>query len=164
MTKTNPNSSGRLRSSVLLIVALGLALLSAACTSSEESTTIVPLTNDFATELGEAADALPLGESMALNEMTEFDWDKVHIFAAGTKRSLINESVGAEVYDSDLDGRYGVLSERFLAVFTLDGVIVDQGSIPGSFDVLEAELASSTATLTKTEQSGGHRITLGGSN
>lgn len=136
-----------------LVLLLALLAICAACTSADEGN-IVPINSDppttnLGSELFEAAQALPVGDSLALSTVTEFDWDRVHVFSAGTKKSLVNEAVGADVYTSDLDGRYGVLTEKFLAVYTLEGAVVEVGQLPAHFQILQSQLDASTATVTR---------------
>jgi len=135
----------------LLGFALGLAALCVACSSGSDAG--IATTGEFTTDIRQAQEVLLPGDSVALSELTDFDWDTVYFFAQGTQRSVINETVGDDVYDSDLDERVLLLESGFMAVFTQDGRFVETAKVPESFTPSDPQLDQSSATLVKSADS-----------
>ena len=62
----------------------------------------------------------PSGARRPLREMTDFEWDAVHLFGEGTTYQLIDETVGSPLF-----GRQGTYAEQgALLVFTRAGKVV----------------------------------------
>jgi hypothetical protein len=62
----------------------------------------------------------PSGARRHLDEMTDFEWDTVHLFAEGTPYQLIDATVGSPLF-----GREGTYAEQgALLVFTNAGKVV----------------------------------------
>jgi len=139
--------------SSLALLLLGLGALTGACSSNPAESGEPAAT--FATELRETTNSLTSGQAVALTDTTDFDWDNVHFFAAGTKRSIINERIGIALFDIDLDEREGNFREDFIAVFTRDGRVVHQTTVPSYFEIPHNKLASGSAIVRRTNAVGG---------
>jgi hypothetical protein len=135
-----------------LLVCLGLVI--GAWRSSEPSVS----TGDLTADLQAGVDELRAGETADFSDTVSFDWDDAYFFAPGTLRSDINERVGLQVFESDLEQRVGFLQRGAFAVFVRDGTVVDHGPVPASFEIFEERYSSSGATITKSDN--GQLITL----
>jgi len=72
-------------------------------------------TSEVLDKLSAYAEKSKAGDTVALEEMTAFDWDRVHIFLASTEANVINTAVGQTLLPADT--YYGETGS--LMVFTL---------------------------------------------
>jgi hypothetical protein len=88
---------------VVLALLAGLALPACGAPGSYR------LPYSYDTPLARAIEAFrhdgPRGATRALDTLTSFDWDTVHIFAEGTSYEDIDDTVGFSLFGRD--GRYG---------------------------------------------------------
>ncbi|EHI13058.1 hypothetical protein KEK_07742 [Mycolicibacterium thermoresistibile ATCC 19527] len=71
---------------------------------------------------------LDSGQPAMLRDLTDFDWDEVHLFNEGASRDRVEQVVGAPV----LKDKYWESSSSLL-VFEKDGSIVNVLSITGDY-------------------------------
>jgi len=76
------------------------------------------------TKLGDLKDR---GQSAPLRDLTEFDWDEVHLFNEYTRREVIEEHVGQPVISADRH------QSGSLLVFELDGEVVKTVTVSGDY-------------------------------
>ncbi|MGV0835584.1 hypothetical protein [Mycolicibacterium thermoresistibile] len=67
------------------------------------------------------------GQSAPLREITEFDWDEVHLFNEYTRREVIEEHVGQPVISADRH------QSGSLLVFELNGEVVKTVTVSGDY-------------------------------
>src|SRR5690606_16004064 len=77
---------------------------------------------------GELGEVLDSGQPAMLRDLTDFDWDEVHLFNEGASRDRVEQVVGAPV----LKDKYWESSSSLL-VFEKDGSIVNVLSITGDY-------------------------------